>query len=85
MKRIGELVTISYHIIDSILVTESDYLKLNELGYINENLGSFSVQNVFTRFAIKDCRKWIGICKDGIVECRPKKLNITFDEFVNTL
>ena len=86
MKRIGELVDILYCNIDSILVTESDYLKLEELGYIDDNaFGKFRVEHIFTRFAIKDCKNWIGICENGKVIKRPKKSNRNFEEFANTL
>ena len=86
MKRIGELVNILYCNIDSILITESDYLKLKDLGYVDDNaFGKFRVEHIFTRFAIKDCRNWRGVREDGTEIKRPKKLNLTFEEFVNTL
>ena len=86
MKRIGELVNVLYCNIDSILITESDYLKLKELGYVDDNaFVKFRVEHIFTRFAIKDCRNWYGVCENGDIISRPKKLNITFEEFVNII
>ena len=85
MKTISELVDVLYCNIDAILVSESDYLKLKELGYINEDLGYFSVQHVFTKFAIKNSRTWIAITDKDEVISRPKKLNLTFEEFMKDL
>ena len=82
MKTIGELVDILYCNIDSILVTESDYLKLQELGYVDENeFGKFRVEHIFTRFAIKNARNWVGITESGEKVCRPKDFQMNFDKF----
>ena len=82
MKTISELVDVLYCNIDSILVSESDYLKLKELGYIDKfEFGKFKEDHVFTKFAIKNARNWVGITEAGEIVCRPKNLKVNFDEF----
>ena len=82
MKTISELVDILYCNIDSILVSESDCLKLKELGYINQDeFGKFKEEHVFTKFAIESPRKWSGITESGEKVCRPRDFTMNFDEF----
>ena len=82
MKTISELVNVLYCNIDSILVSESDYLKLKELGYIDQNeFGKFKVEHVFTKFAIKNARNWVAITESGEKVCRPRDFQMNFDEF----
>ena len=86
MKKISELVNVLYRNVDSILVTESDFNKLKELGWIHkEEFGKFKEEHVFTEFAIKTPRKWIGICEDGSEVRRPKSMKMSFKEFVKNI
>ena len=60
MEKISKIVNVLYCNIDSILITESDFKKLEELGYINDELGGLKVEHIFTEFVIKSTGKWIG-------------------------
>ena len=61
MNQIKEIVDILYCNIDSILVTVCDHKRLLELGDIDDNeFGKFRVEHIFPKFAIKNCRTWIG-------------------------
>ena len=73
MKKISEIVNILYCNVDSILVSEHDFLKLKELGWIHdEEFGKFKVEHVFTDFAIKTPRKWCGVLENKSEIRRPK-------------
>ena len=86
MRKISEIVNILYCNVDSILVSEKDFLKLKALGWIDDNeFGKFKVENVFTDFAIKSVKNWIGITIDGIEIRRPKKMKISFEDFADNI
>ena len=72
MNMIRNTVDVIYENIDAILVTEDDYNKLNELGYIGDKLGQFKIEHIFTSFRYVSGRKWIATCEDGTVEKRGK-------------
>ena len=77
------MVNVLYCNVDSILVTEDDYNKLKESGWIDDNeFGKFKDEHIFTEFCIKTPRKWIGVCEDGTIVSRPKNLKISIKEFV---
>ena len=83
---LSEIVNILYCNIDSILINESDYLKLKELGYISDKLGDFKLEYVFKEFCIKSPKKWIGIIDSTEYKDvrRPRKLEISFEDFINS-
>jgi len=86
MNKISEIVQILYCNVDSILVSEQDYLKLEALGWIHDDeFGKFRVDHVFTDFAIKTPRKWCGITIDGMEIRRPQKLKMKFEDFADNI
>ena len=86
MKKISEIVDILFCNIDSILVSEQDYLKLKQLGYISQDeFGKFKKDKVFTNFAIKSAAKWFGVLEDGTEIRRPKDFKMSFEEFVENI
>jgi hypothetical protein len=85
VKELEKLVTILYYNTDAFIISESDYLKLCELGMIGDKLGQFKVEEIFTEVYFMGPRKWMAKCDDGSVFCRPKKLieKTTFEQFKN--
>jgi hypothetical protein len=82
IRKISEVVHIYYYNIDAILVNESDFKKLKDLGYIGEELGKFKVEGVFTEFAIKSPKVKMGIREDGSVFRCLVKNSVNYSEFV---
>ena len=72
MNKINNIVKVLYSNIDAILITEDDYNKLKELGYIGEELGQFKIEHIFDRFIYKSGRKWQGYLNNEIIEQRGK-------------
>ena len=85
MNKISEINNILYCNVNAILVTEQDYFKLKDLGYVNEDLGNFSVEHGFTDFDIKSVKKWIGKIIDGMEIRKPCKMKISFEDFVENI
>lgn len=66
MSELGNIVNILYSKVDSALITEDDYNKLVDMGYISEiTLGKFKVEHIFTKMYVKSAEKWIGMNEDG--------------------
>ena len=65
MDKISKLVDVKYWNIDAILISESDYFKLKELGYIGDELSQFKVEKVFKEIGIMSPMKKAGLLTDG--------------------
>ena len=83
MDEIKSLVTIYYENIDAILINESDYLKLMDLGYIGEGLGKFKIEHIFTEIAIKNSRQYVAKLIGGTKYYHCVKNSIDYDKFIN--
>jgi len=70
MNMIKQKVKVVYENIDAILISEKDYQKLKEEGYIGDNLGQFKIEHIFKSFEYISPRKWRGIELDGTIEKR---------------
>lgn len=83
INEIRKICKIYYENIDAILIDESDYNKLVELGYVGDKLGMFKIEHIFTEIAISSGRKFVATLEDGnkLIHC-PKK-DIDYNEFVN--
>ena len=80
-KKIEKEVNILFRHIDAILVNESDYLKLCELGYVGLELGQFKIEKEFKEIAILSPKKRMGILEDGSLYKCPKDLKIDYEPF----
>ena len=72
MDDIRSKVNVIYENIDAVLINESDYNKLNQLGLIGDELGKFKIEHIFTSFKYISPRKWYATCLDGTIEKRGK-------------
>jgi len=72
MDMIHSTVNVIYENIDAILVTESDYNKLQSMNLIGDNLGQFKVEHIFNSFKYISPRHWKAVCDDGSIEKRGK-------------
>ena len=66
------------------MVDENDFNKLVNLGYVNDNLGGFKIEHVFTEIAIKSSKQFIAKLENGTKFYHCVK-NIDYDEFVNSI
>lgn len=82
IDEISKIVNVYYFNIDSILIDESDYNKLNELGYINDNLGGFKIEHVFTEIAIKSSKIFVGTLIDGCKFYHCANKNVDYNSFI---
>ena len=92
MDEVKKLVTVYYENVDAILISESDYNKLVELGYVGNELGKFKIEHVFTEIAIKSSKRYVGMLENGekyyhVPKVRGQspcvKNNVDYEEFVN--
>jgi len=81
MGKVEQIVDIKFRNVDAILVNESDYLKLKELGYVGSELGKFKIEKVFKEIAILSPKKRMGILEDGSLYKCPQDLNIDYEPF----
>ena len=65
MTNIKSQVNVLFENIDAILVTEDDFNKLKQLGYVGDALGQFKIDKVFTDIHFVTPRKWYATCLDG--------------------
>ena len=66
LNEIKSLVNVLFQNIDAIVVSESDFNKLNALGYIhNTELGKLKIEHTFTRMKFYNKMRWYGIKEDG--------------------
>src|SRR5215469_16162136 len=77
MQKISSLVNVLYSCVDAILISEADYKKLEELGYIGSKLGQFKIDKIFSEFVIKSKVKWLAKFVDGTVfhHCVPETVD----------
>jgi GH15 family glucan-1,4-alpha-glucosidase len=76
-------VNVIYENIDAILINESDYELLKDLGYIHDTqLGKFKVEHIFTEICIISQKKYIATTIDGtkIYHCINKDLD--YDDLI---
>lgn len=67
-NEIKGLVNVLFQNFDAFVVNESDFNKLNELGYIHPyELGKLKVEHVFTSMKFKNKNQWIGVNEDGTI------------------
>jgi len=84
MDEIKTHVHVLYENIDSILVNEQDYMKLKDLGYVDDNqLGKLKIERVFTEIAILSSRKYVATLADGSKYYHCVKKDVEYDDFVN--
>jgi hypothetical protein len=78
-------VTILFNNKDAFIINKSDFEKLNELGYIGDDLGQFKTEAIFDEACFMGPGKWMGNCDDGSIWVRPRKLveKYTFEQFKN--
>ena len=76
MEKLEQEVTILFRNIDAILVSESDFFKLKELGYIGDELWKFKIEKVFKEIAILSPGRRAGILEDGTPYYCPKTKGI---------
>ena len=83
-KKINEVVEqvkhVYYYNVDALLIDEEDYNKLNNLGYIGDDLGQFKIENIFKEIAIKSKRQYMAILDNDEVFNHQVK-NIDFEKF----
>ena len=82
MDEVKRLVNVYYENVDALLINESDYNKLVDLGYIGDGLGKFKVEKVFTEIAIKSSKRYVATLDDGSIYRHCVKETVDYDEFV---
>ena len=82
MNKIKKIVNVLYENIDAILISESDYQKLVNLGYVGDKLGQFKIEHVFNEIAIKSQRKFIGTLENGDKYYHCVNKNINYNDFI---
>lgn len=63
--KIKSIVPVFYENVDAILTNEDGYNKLNELGYIGEEMGKFKLDKIFTEIAIISNKKYVATTDKG--------------------
>lgn len=67
-NEIKSHVNVLFQNFDAFVVNESDFNKLNELGYIHPfELGKLKVEHVFTSMTFKNKNQWLGVNEDGTI------------------
>ena len=83
MDEVKRLVNVYYENVDALLINESDYNKLVDLGYIGDGLGKFKVEKVFTEIAIKSSKRYVATLENGDKYYHCVKESVDYDEFVD--
>ena len=66
VNELRSLVNVLFQNFDAFVVNETDFNKLNDLGYIHPTeLGKLKVEHIFTSMTFKNKCQWIGINEDG--------------------
>ena len=69
-NKISEVIShvkkVYYYNVDALLIDEEDYHKLEQLGYIGNELGQFKIEHIFKEIAIKSPRQYMAVYNDGI-------------------
>ena len=81
MDKISSLVKVLYYNVDSILISEDDYNKLQLDGYIGDNLGQFRLEYIFAEVKFESSVKWIGRTIDGKIIRKRIKDSVSFEDF----
>jgi len=86
MNDLKSKVNVLYENIDSILVNESDYLKLKDLGYLDDyELGKLKIANVFTEIAIISTKRYVATLENGEKYYHCIKDTEDYDKIVNSI
>ncbi len=85
INEVKQVVNVLYENIDAILVTEEDYHKLLELGYIGNKLGQFKIEHIFTEIAIKSQRVYVATLDSGEKYYHCVKRETDYDSFVDAV
>ena len=85
MNEIKSICKIYYENIDAILINEEDYKKLEEKGFIGNELGKFKIEHIFKEIAISSSRKFVGILEDNSQFIHLPKKDINYNEFVDEI
>ena len=85
MNEIRSICKIYYENIDAILINEEDYKKLEEKGFIGNELGKFKIEHIFKEIAISSSRKFVGILEDNSQFIHLPKKDINYNEFVDEI
>lgn len=82
MEEISRIVKVYYFNIDSVLIDESDYNKLINLGMVSDKLGDFKIEHIFTEIAIKSQKQFVATTESGekIFHCIK---GVDYNSFVN--
>ena len=83
MNEVKSLVNVHYQNVDAILISESDYNKLVNLGYVGDQLGQFKIEHIFTEFALKNGKQYVSTLENGERFYHCVKKDIDYDSFVN--
>jgi hypothetical protein len=81
MDDISKIVKVHYYNVDAIMVSEEDYNKLVELGYVGTNLGQFKLTNRFKEVYFKSPRIWMAKTMDGEDFDHTRRKNLTYEAF----
>lgn len=65
VDEIKSLVTVIYQNVDAFLISEKDFDKLNNLGYIGRDLGQFKIEHIFTEIFIRSPKSYVGKLEDN--------------------
>ena len=85
MNEIRSMCKIYYENIDAILIDENDYKKLEEKGFIGNELGKFKIEHIFKEIAIASSRKFVGVLDDDSQFIHLPKKDINYNDFVNEI
>ena len=85
INKIRSLCNIFYENIDAILINEDDYKKLENNGFIGNELGKFKIEHIFKEIAISSSRKFVGILDNDEKFIHLPKKDIDYDEFVDEI
>jgi hypothetical protein len=83
MSKIKSLVHVYYENIDAILINESDYNKLESLGFIGNDLGQFKIEHIFTEIAILSKKRYMGKLINGSVFRHCVNDYVNYEDFIN--
>ena len=85
INKIRSMCNIFYENIDAILINEDDYKKLENNGFIGNQLGQFKIEHIFKEIAISSSRKFVDILDDDTKFIHLPKKDIDCNEFVENV
>ena len=83
MEKVRSLVQVLYQNVDAILIRESDYKKLVEMGFVGDELGQFKIEHIFTEFAKKSGRQYVAKLESGERFFHCVRSSVDYDRFVD--